>query len=155
MVLVFSQHSNASPQIRREVERAVHNNVIILPFRIEELPLNPSLELFLGAAHWLDVADMPRDRAIEALVGSVTKLVKGVDPTPVPPPAPPAPPPRPPDVKNFKAVYIAAIVFSVALTVVVYVFAFDRFGETEMVYLSPIWWASKHPPRSPTRSSRA
>ena len=37
MVLVFSASSNQSPQVRREVERAVHKQVNILPFRIEDL----------------------------------------------------------------------------------------------------------------------
>jgi hypothetical protein len=37
MVLVFSASSNQSPQVRREVERAVHKQVNILPFRIEDV----------------------------------------------------------------------------------------------------------------------
>jgi hypothetical protein len=35
MILIFSAHSNHSPQVRREVERAVHKELSILPFRIE------------------------------------------------------------------------------------------------------------------------
>src|SRR5437763_1951079 len=34
MVLVFSQHANSSPHIRREVERAVHHGVPIAPIRL-------------------------------------------------------------------------------------------------------------------------
>src|SRR5450755_4500756 len=37
MVLVFSGSSNQSPQVRREIERAVHKQVDILPFRIEDV----------------------------------------------------------------------------------------------------------------------
>ncbi len=37
MILVFSTSSNESPQVRREVERAVHKQVSILPFRIENV----------------------------------------------------------------------------------------------------------------------
>ncbi len=54
MVLVFSAHSNASPQVRREVERAVHKQVPILPFRIEHVLPSRSLEYFLSSQHWLD-----------------------------------------------------------------------------------------------------
>jgi TIR domain len=59
MVLVFSASSNASPQVRREVERAVHKQVRILPFRIENVLPSQSLEYFLSAAHWLDAFPPP------------------------------------------------------------------------------------------------
>jgi hypothetical protein len=59
MVLVFSASSNASPQVRREVERAVHKQVQILPFRIEDVLPSQSLEYFLSAAHWLDAFPPP------------------------------------------------------------------------------------------------
>ena len=60
MVLVFSANSNASPQVRREVERAVHKQVRILPFRIEDVQPSQSLEYFLSAQHWLDAFPPPR-----------------------------------------------------------------------------------------------
>jgi TIR domain-containing protein len=36
MVLIFSQHANVSPQIKREVERAVNKGLPIIPVRIED-----------------------------------------------------------------------------------------------------------------------
>jgi hypothetical protein len=59
MVLVFSAHSNESPQVRREVERAVHKRLRILPFRIEDVLPSKSLEYFLSAQHWLDAFPPP------------------------------------------------------------------------------------------------
>lgn len=61
MVLVFSASSNDSPQVRREVERAVHKNVSILPFRIEGVVPSKSLEYFLSSQHWLDAFPPPRE----------------------------------------------------------------------------------------------
>ena len=61
MVLVFSGHSNESPQVRREVERAVHKRLRILPFRIEDVLPSRSLEYFLSAQHWLDAFPPPRE----------------------------------------------------------------------------------------------
>ncbi|HEX3943440.1 MAG TPA: toll/interleukin-1 receptor domain-containing protein [Rhizomicrobium sp.] len=61
MILVFSASSNASPQVRREVERAVHKQVSILPFRIENVLPSKSLEYFLSAQHWLDAFPPPRE----------------------------------------------------------------------------------------------
>jgi TIR domain len=60
MVLVFSAHSNDSPQVRREVERAVHKRVPILPFRIQDALPCGSLEYFLSSQHWLDAFPPPR-----------------------------------------------------------------------------------------------
>jgi TIR domain len=61
MILVFSANSNQSPQVRREVERAVHKQLSVLPFRIEDVPPSKSLEFFLSAQHWMDAFPPPRE----------------------------------------------------------------------------------------------
>ncbi len=61
MILVFSASSNESPQVRREVERAVHKDLCILPFRIENVVPSKSLEYFLSAQHWMDAFPPPRE----------------------------------------------------------------------------------------------
>jgi hypothetical protein len=61
MILVFSATSNQSPQVRREVERAVHKQLNILPFRIEDVLPSKSLEFFLSTQHWLDAFPPPRE----------------------------------------------------------------------------------------------
>src|ERR1700743_2779499 len=61
MVLIFSSSSNASAQVRREVERAVHKQLSILPFRIENVLPSKSLEYFLSAQHCLDAFSTPRE----------------------------------------------------------------------------------------------
>ncbi|MDB5747099.1 MAG: hypothetical protein JWP72_1947 [Massilia sp.] len=57
LVLVFSSNSNSSPQVRREVERAVNKGLHILPLRIENVPLSKSLEYFISTQHWLDAIE--------------------------------------------------------------------------------------------------
>src|ERR1700729_724526 len=59
MILVFSASSNDSPQVRREVERAVPKQVSILPFRIDDVLPSKSLEYFLSSQHWLDAFPPP------------------------------------------------------------------------------------------------
>jgi hypothetical protein len=61
MILVFSASSNSSPQVRREVERAVHKQLSILPFRIEDVLPSKSLEFFLSTQHWMDAFPAPRE----------------------------------------------------------------------------------------------
>ncbi|WP_233840476.1 toll/interleukin-1 receptor domain-containing protein [Dyella sp. 2HG41-7] len=67
MVLIFSGSSNDSSQVRREVERAVHKQVPILPFRIENVLPSKSLEYFLSAQHWMDAYPPPLEPHIDRL----------------------------------------------------------------------------------------
>jgi len=75
MVLVFSSHSNGSPQVRREVERAVHKQIPILPFRIENVLPASSLEYFLSTQHWLDAYPPPREPYYERLCAHLELLL--------------------------------------------------------------------------------
>ncbi|MBS0578906.1 MAG: toll/interleukin-1 receptor domain-containing protein [Proteobacteria bacterium] len=75
MVLVFSSHSNASPQVRREVERAVHKELPILPFRIEDIIPSKSLEYFLSSQHWLDAFPPPFEPHYERVCRHVSALL--------------------------------------------------------------------------------
>ena len=76
MVLIFSQHANESPQVEREVERAVHNKLQIVPFRIENVTPAKSLEYFLSAPHWLDAFSSPVDHHLEYLFNTVNLLLE-------------------------------------------------------------------------------
>ena len=75
MVLVFSSHSNDSPKVRREIERAVHKEVPILPFRTEPIPPSKSLEYFLSAQHWLDAFPPPYEAYYPRLCRHVLDLL--------------------------------------------------------------------------------
>ena len=75
MVLIFSSHSNVSPQVRREVERAVHKQVPVLPFRIEDVLPSRSLEYFLSAQHWLDAFNGPREPHYARLCAHLATLL--------------------------------------------------------------------------------
>ena len=75
MVLVFSAHCNASPQVRREVERAVHREIPILPFRIEDVLPARSLEYFLSTPHWLDAFPPPREPHFARLSAHIESLL--------------------------------------------------------------------------------
>jgi hypothetical protein len=77
MVLVFSAHSNASPQVRREVERAVHRQVPVLPFRIEEVLPSKSLEYFLSSQHWLDAFPPPLETHYARLCAHLSAKLRG------------------------------------------------------------------------------
>jgi hypothetical protein len=67
MVLVFSGHANASPQVEREIERAVNRSLPIIPLRIEDVSPTKSLEYFISTPHWLDALTPPLDKHLERL----------------------------------------------------------------------------------------
>jgi hypothetical protein len=71
MLLVFSASSNDSAQVRREVERAVHKQVSILPFRLENVVPSKSLEYFLSSQHWMDAFPPPREPHYDRLISHI------------------------------------------------------------------------------------
>ena len=71
MVLIFSSNANASMQIEREVERAVHKGINIIPLRIENTVPTKTLEYFISAPHWLDALSVPLEDHINKLAASV------------------------------------------------------------------------------------
>jgi hypothetical protein len=81
MVLVFSASANASPQVRREVERAVHRQVPVLPFRVEDVLPSSSLEYFLSSQHWLDAFPPPMEPHYTRLC-TYLKSILEADPAP-------------------------------------------------------------------------
>jgi TIR domain len=85
MILVFSASSNQSPQVRREVERAVHKQLNILPFRIEDVLPSKSLEFFLSSQHWMDAFPPPREPHYARLCAYLkTQLAAGPALQPIP-----------------------------------------------------------------------
>src|ERR1700733_9852973 len=84
MVLVFTTNANESPQIRREVERAVNRGVAILPLRIEDILPGRALEYFIGNVHWLDGMTQPLESHLQNLAGS-GKILRGRLPRHSPP----------------------------------------------------------------------
>ena len=75
VVLVFSAHSNDSAMVRKEIERAVSKEKIVIPFRIEDIEPSESMEFFLSGTHWLDALTPSMDRHIQSLAMTVIKFL--------------------------------------------------------------------------------
>ncbi|HEY4125111.1 MAG TPA: toll/interleukin-1 receptor domain-containing protein, partial [Rhizomicrobium sp.] len=90
LVLVFSANANLSPQIKREVERAVNKGIPIIPLRIENVMPAKSLEYFLSTPHWLDAFTPPLEHHLNYLAQVIDQILKG-EASPPPPPPPPKP----------------------------------------------------------------
>jgi hypothetical protein len=74
-VLVFSGSSNNSPQVMREVERAVNKGIPIIPFRIEDVTPSKAMEYFLSTPHWLDAMTPPLEKHLHRLADTVQVLL--------------------------------------------------------------------------------
>lgn len=78
VVLVFSSHSNKSPQVEREIERAVSKGKTIYPLRIENVAPSPELELFISAEQWMDAFEPPLSDHLDKFCENVSSLLRNV-----------------------------------------------------------------------------
>lgn len=75
LVLVFTDYSNSSQQVLREVDAAITAGKAIIPFKRTESMPTGSMRYYLSALHWLDVVDEPLEEAIDELVKRVCGLL--------------------------------------------------------------------------------
>ncbi|HUT35358.1 MAG TPA: SUMF1/EgtB/PvdO family nonheme iron enzyme [Planctomycetota bacterium] len=92
LLLVYSAHANASPQVLREVERAASQGIPILPLRIEDVLPCKSLRFFISSHHWMDALSGRVEGDLDRLADGILKLLA----EPLPTEAAPAPAPRAP-----------------------------------------------------------
>ena len=77
--MILSENSNKSRQVVREVERAVSKEVIIIPFRIENVDPTGALAYFLSTEHWLDALTPPLEKHIDKLGNTIQVFLTGND----------------------------------------------------------------------------
>ncbi len=90
MVLVFSQNSNMSEEVSRELYLAANNKVVVIPFVIENVKPEAGKAYYLGRTHWLDAMNPPtaeqigllneRIHALMAAPGSTGGAVRAFSP---------------------------------------------------------------------------
>jgi ABC-type amino acid transport substrate-binding protein len=108
MVVIFSRHSNGSPQVMREIERAVHKGVSIIPFRVENVVPSKDLEYFISSCHWLDAMTPPLENHIGELAQAILALQRRAVAAPSEPVAKPVP--RKKSLALWGAIALAALV---------------------------------------------
>lgn len=77
-ILIYSANTNHSNQVIKEVDRAVHHGIAIIPLRLEDVPMSKQLEYYVSDVHWLDAMTPPLEKHIKKLCG-VVKLLLTVD----------------------------------------------------------------------------
>jgi TolB-like protein len=71
LVLVLSANSVASTHVGKEVERASSKRRPLIALRIDDAPLSPALEYFLGESHWVDARAGAMDAALAKLIAAI------------------------------------------------------------------------------------
>jgi len=71
LLLVLSESSVASPHVGKEIERASSKRRPIIAFRIDDAPLSPALEYFLGESQWVDARAGGMNAALAKLIASI------------------------------------------------------------------------------------
>ena len=80
MLLVLSVASNQSQFVAREVERAVSQGKMVIPFRIQNVLPSKALEFFVSSSHWVDAFSVPLDVAVNAVAQTVQSTAPGPGP---------------------------------------------------------------------------
>jgi len=74
-LLVFSENSNSSKHVLREIDAACKYEKTIIPFKINEIKLDDAMEYYLNATHWLNAISTPMDNHLKNLVVVVNKYL--------------------------------------------------------------------------------
>ncbi|MDZ4673915.1 MAG: toll/interleukin-1 receptor domain-containing protein [Gemmatimonadota bacterium] len=106
LVVVFSSHANRSAHVLTEVDTAVRQGCIVVPFRIEAVDPEGALAYHLRTRHWLDALTPELEGHIRRLVDTMSRLLKDAPDSKespsqpwlrtTPPAQPDPPPPGPP-----------------------------------------------------------
>ncbi|MBR3182212.1 MAG: toll/interleukin-1 receptor domain-containing protein [Eggerthellaceae bacterium] len=75
MVLVFTDYSNASNQVHRELDTAVSLGKAIIPFRSTDTLPTGTMRYYLSTLHWLDAFDAPLEQGVTTLAERVKGLL--------------------------------------------------------------------------------
>lgn len=74
MVVIFSAAADTSEQVRRELERALRDDVTIVAFRVEEIQPSGEMKPLLATAHWVDASTPPLPANVRRL-GDVLRQI--------------------------------------------------------------------------------
>src|ERR1044071_4654672 len=75
MVLLYTSASNASPQVLREVERAVSKRLGLIAFRAEAVAPSNAMEYLVSVSHWQEAHRGEITEHLNLLVTSVRSLL--------------------------------------------------------------------------------
>ena len=79
VVLIFSKSSDNSPHVIRELTRAVTRNLIILPFRIEDIMPTKNMDYLINTPQWFDAFPLPAQQYFKTLAETIKTHLAGFE----------------------------------------------------------------------------
>jgi hypothetical protein len=79
VVLIFSKSSDNSPHVIRELTRAVTRNLLILPFRIEDILPTKNMDYLINIPHWFDAFPPPVQQYFGTLALTIRTHLAGLE----------------------------------------------------------------------------
>jgi hypothetical protein len=151
MVLVVSSHSNTSSQVKREVERAINKDVIVIPFRIEDISLSKSLEYHLSVTHWMDAFTPPMEAHLETLAAKIRQIISHPAPQSLPD-QPRVPPVSKPATRSIRPLLLVAGGFALCLIILIVVVGWFIFNPSKSRLEGTQATTTEKPQVSPTQA---
>lgn len=74
LVLIFTSNSNISEHVCNEIDKAFNYKKTIIPFIVEDIPMDEALEYYLSRKHWL-AAHPSYEEHLEELAIAVEKVI--------------------------------------------------------------------------------
>lgn len=75
MVLIFTDNSNNSGEVANELTLAVKSGAIVVPFKLDDIVPQGTLEYYLAGTHWLEAMNPPTEKQLQYLVETVKTLL--------------------------------------------------------------------------------
>ena len=79
MVVIFSNFSNSSVQVMREIDNAISNGVTVIPLKLTRSNPSGSMEYYLSTLHWFDASSRDLEIAVEDMSRTIKKIVESED----------------------------------------------------------------------------
>lgn len=78
MLLIWSSHSQSSPQVSRELSLAANSQKIIVPFRIEAVEPAGTFAYYLTNTHWIDALSPSLEEDLERVTGQIAAILPSI-----------------------------------------------------------------------------
>ena len=71
LLLIFTDFSNSSKHVSREVNIAISDGKPVIPFKLTPNGPTEGMKYYLESVHWLDAVDRPLEESIDKLIKRV------------------------------------------------------------------------------------
>jgi hypothetical protein len=78
VVLIFSRSSDRSPHVIRELTRAVNKDLLIIPFRLEDLLPSKNMTYLINIPNWFDAFPPPAQQYFATLAKTIKTHLAGI-----------------------------------------------------------------------------